>query len=287
MGKFYLPSGTNGVYDPKASTLTANLGDRVRIGFRPTGQAELDAAAVSLSEASKILATYDGGGLNREYEIDTSGPGRYTLTAQNRDTFRDVATPLTVRVRVRNFATVSPQGQWKDPTACWMASLGWWQGSLAVFGDRAPTLVSYNTILMQCGRGSFKNGTVSGPAFRSAVQRNNGALHMRTEMIGPGALRSVLGRWPLVIAFRTPDGTGHMNVLYSYDEDSGMVGAMEPWAPDTDTEGWDQGTPYIVDPDFAFTGAHVTRPMSYYTKPAPGLGQLLVGYPEEYVTHRL
>ena len=109
-------------------------------------------------------------------------------------------------------------------------------------------------------------------------------FRMHTAVINPATLSSYMGCWPMVVGFKAPGGFGHMNVLYGYNRDSGKVKAMEPWFPDTDNITWTDDGPYLDDPNFKFTGAHVERPLSYYGIAAPGTGGVLIGFPEEYLS---
>jgi hypothetical protein len=127
-----------------------------------------------------------------------------------------------------------------------------------------------------------KDGTINIAGLQNGIRAQNGLFHMRTATISPTSLDDYMGLWPLLVGFRHPQGFGHMNVLYGYNDSTSKVQAMEPWYPDTDSDGWDEGEPYLTDPNFTFTGAYVERPLGHYKTPPPGLGVLFVGYQEEY-----
>jgi hypothetical protein len=289
VGSFYQPKSTKGFYSSADRCLTVNCGDDVSIGFRAASQAEEDNATISASDNSVLSGCTRAGYLMTEYPIDTSKPGRYTLTAERDDIAMtaslSVAQPLDVRVRFVDYIGSGAQGQWKDASACWAASLVWW---LSVLDDRPSE--SYDDMLMMFAKMWNKDGTLNIPAFQRGIQANNGIFRMRTETINPATLGLYMGNWPMVIAFQAPGGFGHMNALSAYDSSADLLRAMEPWYPDPGDDGviWDDdGPPYLNDPNFQFSGVFAYRPLSYYTKPVPGTSVVLIGYPQEYALNRM
>jgi hypothetical protein len=289
MGSFYQPRSTKGFYSSSDRCLTVNCNDDVSIGFRAASQSEEDNAIISASDNSVLSGCYRAGYLTTEYPIDTSKPGRYTLTAERNDipmvASVSVAQPLDVRVRFVDYISGGPQGQWTDASACWAASLVWW---LSVIDDRPNK--TYNDMLSMFAGMWNTDGTLNIPAFQRGIQANNGIFRMKTEAINPATLGNYMGNWPMVIAFQTPATTGHMNVLAGYDSNADLLRAMEPWYPDPGDDGvtWDSsGPPYLNDPNFSFSGIFAYRPLNYYTKPVPGTGVVLIGYPQEYAMNRM
>ncbi len=290
VGKFFKPAETAGSYDPKARRLTVNCGSAVSVGYTAASRAEMDMVDVSLSDTGAEISRSEAGPLSFEIEVDASKPARLTLTAQNPDTFAAVAQPLEILIRVRDYSSALPQGQWSDPTGCWIASLLWWERAMVEAGDRAPTLVSYNAVLKKFSKVWSGDGTVNAAAFRAGVQRHGGALRMTTAEVTPTALAGFAGYKPLLVGYMESGGYGHMNVIHKYNPGAGTVTAMDPWFPDLPASGMDTGSPYLdALPDGTlpeFKGKHVSRPLSHYQSPLK-TGRVLIGYPAEYTAFRL
>lgn len=174
----------------------------------------------------------------------------------------------------KNYRAIPAKGQY-DPTACWMACLSWWMR--AAYDKRLSQL----DIMGMMGAVWTSNGTINPAALKSGIEANNSIFKMKIETIFPGSLEYwASGDNPTIIAFTTPGGTGHMNVLYNLDSETKKIGAMEPWYPENLQIVFEAGEiPYVADGK-KFTGMHVKRPLSYYQTPLNGLTGLFIGYPQ-------
>lgn len=290
MASFFQPTGTVGAYDPTERRLTVLCGSTATLGFRALSQKEEDDVVVSASESDALGARYRMGALRTEFEMDTSRPRRYTVTAQKDSPMMpmgDVTPPLEIKVYylAKKLSQMAAIGQDKDPTACWAACLAWWATALSGNGRPSATL---NDMLMRFSGMWSSDGSINVKAFHAAMRDKGSDFRMKTRDIVPTTLANYLGFWPVVVGFRAPGGFGHMNVLYDYNPTTRRVKAMEPWFPDTDNlTQQDDGTMYLNDPSFRFVGQQIERDVSYYHRAAPGGGTVLVGYPEEFNPARL
>lgn len=283
MARFFMPRGAVAAYDRTARRLTILAGRQFTLGFRAVTQKEEDDVTVSASEPGAITARYRIAPLVTEFELDTSRPQRFVLTAERSEFMAASSSaiePLEVVVyKQQDLSQVPAQGQDKDPTACWAACLAWWRTALSQSGRSAATM---NDMLLKFAGIWSGDGTINVKAFHEGVRKNYAEFRMVTRDINPATLDTVLGFWPVVVGFRSPAGFGHMNVLFDYNPVTGRVKAMDPWYPDTkklsDNE---DGVLYLTDPDFRFTGIVQERSLQYYGQPAPGGGTLMVGMPEE------
>jgi len=175
------------------------------------------------------------------------------------------------------------EGQ-SDVTACWAASLSWWtylvsQTNSAVVAKTQSSILFAGSSVVSGGGTLTSNGLMSFFASQSAIS---------ADRITTAQLESYMSKVPLLIAFGT-DGVmaGHVNVIYSYDPDSKTVKVMEPWYPDPSTNSKYTFTPadegaggFYSDKDgkgFIFSGALLTRPLTYYSS-KPLQGSLIVSY---------
>ena len=174
----------------------------------------------------------------------------------------------------KNLKSIPAQGQ-IDPTACWMACLSWWLKA------------AHNTDMRQIDiMGLFgavwsANGTIDPAALKTVIEKNNAIFKMKIETIFPASLAYYAGGdSPTIIAFQTPGGTGHMNVLYDVTKDYKEIYAMEPWYPENLDVVHEPGqVPYVSDGK-KFTGMHFKRALSYYQTALRGQNGLFVGYPK-------
>lgn len=282
MPRFYQPKETKGIYNPSEHRLTVNWGDYVLIGVQYATQQEEDAVQISASNESKILYRLRARPLAIELAIDTSRPARFTIDGTKEGTgflapSVQVLKPIEVVVDFHGFGQEPAVGQGNDATGCWAACLDWWLDVLPArpYGD-------YFDLLMKFAGVWNRDGTINIPGFRAGVRKHYDTFRMHTAVINPSTLSDYMGYWPLVIGFKAPGGFGHMNVLHGFNRDTKKVKAMEPWYPDTQNISWSDDGPYLNDPNFKFVGAHMERPLSYYSEAAPGTGGLFIGYPEEY-----
>lgn len=287
MGKIFLPKETHGAWDASARILTVYVGDEVFIGFQGT-PVELD---------NVTFSAWGNGTGECATEVYREGPGRLSTKVQTRqpgtlrfeatDGERPLATPFTIKVRMRpNYRGMAPEGQ-LDETACWAASLAWW---LRVQDDR-PT-VSQATLINTVGVGLWNKatGTMNATGLQALVTRNN--YRMRCTTVTPGTIREFMGFLPVLIGFTAPGGFAHMNVVCGYNPRNDTVDLMEPMFPDPvgnaafeqmETEA---GIPLFYD---KATGAPAVYRGTIRTgvklgtlSPMKGTGTYWIGYPQEY-----
>lgn len=172
----------------------------------------------------------------------------------------------------KNYKSINPIGQ-IDPTACWMACLCWWLKAARNQNKRQLDIISLFGPIWS------NEGTIDAEKLKSEVIKHNAIFKMNIQEIFPNNLEHWAdGSLPLLIGFRTPGGTGHMNVIHGFNKETRMVEAMEPWFPNLPIEEND-GNPYVLD-NAKFTGKHVERNFSYYNSPLRNRNTLLIGTPQ-------
>jgi hypothetical protein len=179
-----------------------------------------------------------------------------------------------------NDSGVRPEGQ-MDPTMCWAACLAWW---LRALPDRAE--ISQSTLMVRGAKIWNSDGTMSLTNLRDFYERQN--VRIRCDSVGSTAVNQyfVPSKLPFIIAFRTGVLGGHVNVIHAIDLTTSTVTAMEPWFPDPSSDlnyhFENEGFPvFLKNTDrslFVFRGAHLKRPISYYTTKPFGQG-FLICYP--------
>jgi hypothetical protein len=168
----------------------------------------------------------------------------------------------------KGFTLSPPEGQ-LDSTACWAASLSWITRSNLYY----PTVSQLR--LLAFGSSVWdSDGTISPTGFETIIRISG--IPLTSQRQTAGQLESMIRRHrlPMAVAFQRLLG-GHMNVIHGFNESQNTVFAMEPWYPPAeDDPGYvevdeELGPPVfesIADGSpFKFRGAHIWRPITYYT----------------------
>jgi len=165
------------------------------------------------------------------------------------------------------FTMPPPEGQ-LDPMACWAASLAWMTKA-----NPNVTTKSQMVVLAAGGTGVLQDGSITANGLMtvnlSGVLLNRKRTNA-TEL--EGMIRS--HKFPMFVGFSSGPMGGHVNVMHGFDEQKNTVFVMEPWFPDPMINpqfvlNTFEGQPVILNTTtgapFVFTGAHVRRPITYYT----------------------
>lgn len=174
------------------------------------------------------------------------------------------------------FDAVGPEGQ-LDAFACWAACLAWYTRA----SPDVQTMSQMGILPLSNPNTIAPNGAIT---LNGLMTIHLPSVYLQRSRVTAGQLASCIQArpFPLLVAFATGPMGGHVNVIHRYDEKKGTVLAMEPWFPDPA-----KNTSYSFDGQvfehkttrkpFKFTGAHVTRPLTYYTS-KPLNDQFVVGH---------
>ena len=199
------------------------------------------------------------------------GPGWGPVILQVQVTRHDGSMP-------GNDVGIPPEGQ-MDTNACWAASLAWWTRAVP-----AVLSLTQNQLIVAGAAKANADGTLDAQVILRFLASQSA---LRAELIKPERLVPYLaaGRLPMIIGFRSGPMGGHVNVIHRYDAAKGTVTVMEPWFPDPvgnpeytmDTSGsMPDFRSKKTDKSFKFTGAHLVRPITYYSNTNRALNGTLV-----------
>ena len=181
----------------------------------------------------------------------------------------------------------APEGQ-MDATACWAACYAWWLKATPGEGG-----TSQKTQLQIVADGSKDNiwdpasGLVIVDRYLRFLARQHTGL--TAAMVPAPQVRDALIRGnvrlrPVILGFSTGPMGGHVNVIHGIDPDKETVSVMECWFPDPDADRTVTkmmvGTMPVYTTrggnPFKFRGAHVKRPLQFYTRSPLRDGTLLM-----------
>lgn len=223
------------------------------------------------SHGSKVVIKWKGSQTSEDWDVPINPSDQGGNIAADYASGRFSATKDQT-----SFDSVPAEGQ-LDAFACWAACLAWYTRA----SPDVQTMLQLSMLNFSDPRSLDHSGAIT---LNGLMTIHVPSVYLQRSRVTVGQLAACIKAkpFPLLVAFATGPRGGHVNVIHRYDEKKGTVMAMEPWYPDPS-----KNTSYRLDDGvyshkttgdpFKFTGAHVTRPLTYYTS-KPLNDQFVIGH---------